>query len=279
MNFSDFLELFQHNFFTNALLGGLFASIACGIIGTYIVIKRLVFISGGITHASLGGLGIGFYFGLNPILSAMVFSILSAFGIEWLSSRQDVREDSAIAAFWSFGMAIGIICIYLKAGFAPNLSDYLFGNILTITLPDIYSFVALSFVLGAIFLLFRREILYTAFDRDFAKTRNLPVKFIEYAMMLFIAVTIVLTIRLVGVVLLMSLLTIPQMTANLYTANFSKMIGLSILFGLLGCTIGLCLSAFINVPSGAFIIFVLIAIYFICRFVNSIFLKNTVTAK
>ncbi len=113
-------DLFQYDFFTNALLGGLFASIACGIIGTYIVIKRLVFISGGITHASLGGLGIGFYFGINPILSALAFSILSAFGIEWLSSKQGVREDSAIAAFWSFGMAIGIICIYLKAGFAPK---------------------------------------------------------------------------------------------------------------------------------------------------------------
>lgn len=274
----DILELFQYDFFTNALLGGLFASIACGIIGTYVVIKRLVFISGGITHASLGGLGIGFYFGLNPIMSAMIFSILSAFGIEWLSSRQDVREDSAIAAFWSFGMAIGIICIYLKAGFAPNLSDYLFGNILTVTSMDIYWFVALSVVLSCIFFFFKREILYVAFDPDFAKTRNLPVKFIEYAMMFFIAVTIVLTIRLVGVVLLLSLLTIPQMTANLYTANFSKIIFLSILFGLLGCTIGLILSAYINVPSGAFIIFILIAIYFICRFANRLIRKSSISA-
>lgn len=279
MNFSDFLDLFHHDFFTNAILGGLFASISCGIIGTYIVIRRLVFISGGITHASLGGLGIGFYFGFNPILSAMIFSILSAFGIEWLSSRQDVREDSAIAAFWSFGMAIGIICIFLKAGFAPNISDYLFGNILTITSTDIIFFVALSCILSLIFFFFKREILYVAFDSDFAKTRNLPVKFIEYIMMFFVAVTIVLTIRLVGVVLLMSLLTIPQMTANLYTANFSKMILLSIIFGLVGCTIGLCLSAFINVPSGAFIIFILIAIYFICRIFNSLFLKRVITAK
>lgn len=275
----DFFELFRYDFFINALLGGLFASIACGIIGTYIVIKRLVFISGGITHASLGGLGIGFYFGFNPILSAMVFSILSAFGIEWLSGRKGVREDSAIAAFWSFGMAIGIICIYLKAGFAPNLSEYLFGNILTITTADIYAFAALSAVLAAIFFFFRREILYVAFDSDFAKTRNLPVKFIEYAMMFFIAVSIVLTIRLVGVVLLMSLLTMPQMTANLYTANFSKMIFLSIIFGLVGCISGLVLSAFINVPSGAFIIFILIAIYFICRLINAIFKIDTLTAK
>lgn len=274
----NFLDLFRYDFFINALLGGLFASIACGIIGTYIVIKRLVFISGGITHASLGGLGIGFYFGLNPILSAMVFSILSAFGIEWLSSRQDVRGDSAIAAFWSFGMAIGIICIYLKAGFAPNLSDYLFGNILIISRSDILSFVILSVVLSLVFFFFKREILYVAFDSDFAKTRNLPVKTIEYIMMFFIAVTIVLTIRLVGVVLLMSLLTMPQMTANLYTANFSKIILLSILFGLIGCISGLLLSAFINVPSGAFIIFILIAIFFICKLINYLFVKKTISA-
>lgn len=266
----DFIELFKYEFFINALMGGILASISCGIIGTYIVIKRLVFISGGITHASLGGLGIGFFFGWNPILSALIFSILSAFGIEWISTRQGVREDSAIAAFWSFGMAIGIICIYLKAGFAPNLSDFLFGNILTITIPDIIAFASLAAVLAIIFFFFRREILYVAFDKDFARTRNLPVKFIEYSMMLFIAVTIVLTIRLVGVVLLMSLLTIPQMTANLYTSNFPKMIFLSILIGLVGCVSGLILSAFINVPSGAFIIFVLIAIYFICRFINQI---------
>lgn len=276
MNILDFL---QYDFFTNALLGGFFASIACGMIGTYIVIKRLVFISGGITHASLGGLGIGFYFGINPIAAAMVFSVLSAFGIEWLSSKQGVREDSAIAAFWSFGMAVGIICIYLKAGFAPNLSDYLFGNILTITTSDIVSFVIISAILSLLFIFFKKEILYTAFDPDFARTRNLPVKLIEYMMMLFVAITIVLTIRLVGVMLLMSLLTIPQMTANLYTANFTKMILLSILFGLIACISGLVLSAYINVPSGAFIIFVLIAIYFLCKVLNSVFFKKAISAK
>ncbi|SHE52377.1 metal ABC transporter permease [Dysgonomonas macrotermitis] len=263
----NFFELFQYDFFSNALIGSIFASIVCGIIGTYIVVKRLVFISGGITHASLGGLGIGFYLGVNPFLAAMIFSIFSAFGIQWFTSRQGVREDSAIGAFWSFGMAIGIICIYLKAGFAPNLSDYLFGNILTITRTDIYMFVALSIILGLVFSFFHREILYTSFDPDFARTRHLPVKLIEYTMMFFIAVSIVLIIRLVGVVLLMSLLTIPQMTANLYTANYSKIIFLSILFGLIGCVVGLILSAYINVPSGAFIIFTLIAIFFICKIV------------
>lgn len=274
----EFFDLLSYDFFRNALLGSLLASIACGIIGTYIVVRRLVFISGGITHTSMGGLGIGFFFGWNPILSAMVFSILSAFGIEWLSSRPGVREDSAIGTFWSLGMAIGIIFIYLKPGFAPNLNDYLFGNILTITTSDIQYLAILSAILIIIFALFRREILYAAFDPDFAKTRNLPVNLIKYVMMMLIAITIVLSIRLVGIVLLMSILTVPQMTANLLTNNFVKIILLSILIGFLGCTIGLYLSALLDVPSGVFIIFSQIIIFLLARIVLMIIQKKKIIA-
>lgn len=274
----DFLDLLSYTFFQNALLGSLFASIACGIIGSYIVIRRLVFVSGGITHASLGGIGMGFYFGWNPIFSAMIFSILSAFGIEWLSSRQGVREDSAIGSFWSLGMAIGIIFIYLKPGFAPNLSDYLFGNILTITHNDIIYLAILSLLLILVFTLFGKQILFSAFDSDFAKTRNLPVNTIKYLMMMAIAITIVLSIRLVGIVLLMSILTVPQMTANLFTSNFSKMILLSILIGFLGCLVGLFLSAALDVPSGVFIIFTQIIVFLISRYTIQ-FLRKGKTQK
>lgn len=262
----QFFDLLSYDFFRNAMLGSLFASIACGIIGTYIVVRRLVFISGGITHASLGGIGMGFYFGFNPIIAALIFSVLSAFGIEWLSSRQDVREDSAIATLWSLGMAIGIIFIYLTPGFAPNLSDYLFGNILTITNSDILWLIILSVVLFLVFAFYGREILYAAFDADFARTRNLPVNFIKYGMMFFIACTIVLSIRLVGIVLLLSLLTVPQMTANLFTSNFNKMIALSVLIGFAGCIAGLFLSAILDVPSGVFIIFTQIIVFLIATY-------------
>lgn len=261
----NFIDLLSYPFFQNALIGSLLASIACGIVGTYVVVRRLVFISGGITHASLGGLGMGFYFGWNPILSAMIFSVLSAFGIEWLSTRQDVREDSAIGTFWSLGMAVGIIFIYLKPGFAPNLNDYLFGNILTITHGDIRWLSVLSIILIFVFYFFKREIIFTAFDPEFAKTKQLPVNLVKYVMMMFIAITIVLSIRLVGIVLLMSLLTVPQMTANLFTSNFVKMIYLSVLIGFAGCLIGLFLSATLDVPSGVFIIFSQIVIFLLCR--------------
>ena len=258
---SNLLELFQYTFFQHALLGSLFASIACGIIGTYIVTRRLVFISGGITHASFGGIGIGLYTGISPLLAAAVFSNLSAFGVEWLSKRSDMREDSAISVFWTFGMAIGIIFRFFAPGFTPDLSSFLFGNILTITQGDIWILAILSIVLIAFFTLFMRPIIAIAFDREFARSQQMPVALFEYILMMFIALTIVACLRMVGIVLAISLLTLPQMTANLFTYSFKRIIGLSILIGYIGCLGGLLLSYQLQVPSGAAIIFVSILIY------------------
>ena len=257
----DLFELFQYTFFQHALLGSLFASIACGIIGTYIMTRRLVFISGGITHASFGGIGIGLYAGIPPVVTAAVFSVLSAFGVQWLSKRNDMREDSAIAVFWTFGMAVGIIFSFLAPGFTPDLSSYLFGNILTITDGDIWLLAALSVALALFFGLFFRPILAIAFDREFARSQRMPVAFFEYLLMMFIALTIVACLRMVGIVLAISLLTLPQMTANLFTYNFKRIIWLSILVGYASCIGGLFLSYSLQVPSGASIIFVSILLY------------------
>ena len=259
------LELLGYSFFQNALLGSLLTAIACGIVGTYVVARRLVFISGGITHASFGGLGLGFYLGVNPVLTAMAFSVLAAFGVEWASRSQNIREDSAIAGVWSLGMALGVIFIFLTPGYAPNLSAYLFGNILTISSSDILWIACLTAVLVVLFSLFFKQIVYVAFDRDFARTQHLPVRWIEYAMMCFIALTIVLSIRLVGIMLLMSLLTLPQITVNLFTSDFRKIIWGSISIGFFGCLTGLMLSYYLNVPSGAFIILVLVFLFLISK--------------
>ncbi len=256
------IELLGYDFFQNALLGSLLTAIACGIVGTYVVARRLVFISGGITHASFGGLGLGFFLGTNPVLMALIFSVLSALGVEWVSKTQNVREDSAIAAVWSLGMALGVLFIFLTPGYSPNLSAYLFGNILTISTADIIWIAILAVVLLLLVSLFLREMIYVAFDNSFAKTQGLPVKFIEYMMMFFIAVTIVLSIRLVGIMLLMSLLTLPQMVANQFTSDFRKIMYSSIVIGFLACVIGLFLSYYINIPSGAFIILVLTVLFF-----------------
>jgi len=261
------MSVLQYTFFQNALLGSLFTCIACGIVGTYIVSRRLVFISGGITHASFGGLGLGFYLGINPIFSAMAFSVASAFGVEWLSKKQRIREDSAIASVWALGMALGVICIFLTPGYAPNISAYLFGNILTITQTDIWTIGIVAFLLILVFSFFLKQILYTAFDREFAHTKGIPVAWIEHLMMLAIAVTIVSSIRLIGIMMLLSLLTIPQMTANIFTSRFKNIIISSCIIGIIGCFCGLFLSYYLNVPSGAAIIFVQVILFLFCRFI------------
>lgn len=266
------LELLNYTFFQHALLGSLFASIACGIIGTYIVTRRLVFISGGITHASFGGIGIGLYTGISPLLTAAIFSVLSSFGVEWLSKRKDMREDSAIAVFWTFGMAIGIIFSFLSPGFAPDLSAFLFGNILTITLTDIWMLMGLSVLLIGFFTFFLNPIIYIAFDREYARSQRIPVTFFEYTLMMFIALTIVACLRMIGIVLVISLLTLPQMTANLFTHSFKKIIWLSIGIGYLDCLGGLLLSFHLQVPSGATIIFFSILVYTLCKMGKTLYL-------
>ena len=264
------MDLLQYIFFQLALIGSLLASIACGLVGTYIVTRRLVFISGGLTHASFGGIGLGLYLGVSPLLSASVFAVLSAFGVEWLSKRKDMREDSAIAVFWTLGMALGIIFTFLSPGFAPDLSAYLFGNILTITLGDITLLGVLAGVLLAFFGLYLHPILYVAFDREFARSQGIPVRIFEYVLMMFIALTIVACLRMVGIVLVISLLTIPQMTANLFTSRFRQIMIVSVILGYASCLGGLLLSFYLNVPSGASIIFISILIYVLCKLFKSL---------
>lgn len=268
------MNILEYSFFQNALLGSLLASVLCGFIGTYIVTRRLVFISGGITHASFGGIGLGVFLGINPILSAMVFSVLSAFGVQWMSRRGDVREDSAIAVFWTFGMSLGIICCFLSPGFMPDLPSFLFGSILTIGQADLWLLAALLVVVAIVFALLYRTILSVAFDVDFARSQRLPVAFIEYLMMALIALTIVSTLRMVGIVLSISLLTIPQMSANVLTHNFKRMIAWSIVIGWVDCLMGLGLSYALNVPSGASIIFVSILVYLVLKVGNVAFKKR-----
>ena len=266
----EILELLEYTFFQRALLGSLLASIACGLIGTYIVTRRLVFISGGLTHASFGGIGIGLYAGISPILTASLFSVLSAFGVEWLSKRQDMREDSAIAVFWTFGMAVGVIFSFLAPGFTPDLSAYLFGNILTITQSDLWFIGGVTTALVLFFTLSLRSIVAIAFDREFALSQRLTVRRIEYLLMMLIALTVVACLRMVGIVLVISLLTLPQMTANLFSHSFKRIIWLSILIGQISCLGGLLLSYHLNIPSGASIIFISILIYTLCKVAKSL---------
>ncbi|MDR2936035.1 MAG: metal ABC transporter permease, partial [Rikenellaceae bacterium] len=219
-----FREIFEYRFLSNAVIACLLAGVACGIVGTYIVSRRLVFLAGGITHASFGGIGIAYYLGMNPIFGALAFALLSATSMEAMSGRggSRIREDSAIGILWSLGMAVGILFVFLTPGYAPNLMSFLFGNILTITTTDLWTMAGLDIVLLLALAFFYRPILYIAFDREYAATQGAPVQVVGYGMMLLTATAIVLSIRLVGIVLLISLLTIPPVTVNSLTRSYGR---------------------------------------------------------
>jgi zinc transport system permease protein len=261
------IEVLQYDFISNAVIASLFTAISCGIAGTYIVSKRMVFISGGITHASFGGIGIAYFAGLNPVAGAAVFSVLSGVGIEYFT-KKGLRNDSVIAMLWSLGMAMGIIFIYITPGYAPNLMTYLFGSILTVNPGDLQSLGILSFVMILFFTLFYRPILYISFDEEFAKTQNINSGLINYGLMILISLTIVFNIKVAGIILLISLLSIPQNTANLFTHSFKKIIFYSIVIAFTGAIMGLIISWHLNIPSGATIIFSLTIIYLLARIVR-----------
>ncbi len=250
------------------MLTAFLAAVSCGLAGTYIVSRRMVFISGGLTHASFGGIGIGYFFGFNPILGAALFAVLSALGIEYASKRISVREDSAIAILWSFGMAVGIIFVFLTPGYAPNLMNYLFGSILTVSREDICFLLGLTIIMLVFFIFFFRLILFTAFDENFAITRRMPVQFINYSMMILIALTMVFNIRVAGIILVLSLLTIPQTIASIFTHDFFRMAVISMVAGWVGIFGGLMFSYSLDIPSGASIIFLLVILFFIARLIS-----------
>lgn len=270
-------SIFQYDFIIKGLLGALFASITAGLAGTYIVSKRMVFLSGGITHASFGGIGIGYFAGINPVIGAAIFSILSALGIEYLSVRQKIREDSAIGILWAFGMAIGIIFIYLTPGYTPNLMSYLFGSILTVTYADIIALGIMSVILILYFTIFFRTILYISFDEQFARTYSAYVNIFKYITTALIALTIVLNIRMAGVVLVISLLTIPPNIAMIFTKVYFRIVFWSIAAGFIGIAAGYAISYFAGIPVGATIIFTLVIIWIVAKIFSQV--VNMVKAK
>lgn len=255
------LELLQYSFFRHAVIGILIISIAAGIIGTYIVTRRLVSLSGGITHSCFGGLGFGYYIGFNPILMALIFAIASSLGIEWMSHKQRVREDSAIGLVWALGMAIGIMFIFLTPGYAPELNSFLFGNLLTITAADLWLSGIYTAVLILFFGLFNRKIIACAFDPDFAAVSGLPVRLINSIMTVMVAICIVLTIRMVGIMLLISMLTVPVLIAEIRSHSFNRIMVTAIVISSFSCFVGIFLGTIIDVPCSSIIVLLQVVVF------------------
>ena len=259
------LQLFDYPFFIYALVGVVLISISAAIIGTYIISRRLVAISGGVTHACFGGLGLGYFLGVSPVVMAAVFAVGSSLGVEWASGRFKIREDSAIAVIWALGMAIGVIFVFLTPGYVPELNSFLFGNILTISVADLWAFAIFTAVLCAFFAFAYRWIIACAFDRDFAQVIGLPARLINYVMTVFVAVCIVLTIRLVGVMLLMSMLSLPIMTAEVFFRKYSSVMAASVVVSVICSLAGLFIGAVADIPCSAFIVLINAAVFIIAK--------------
>jgi zinc transport system permease protein len=250
------LEALQYDFMKNALAAGVLAAVACGIVGVYVVVKRIVFISGGIAHASFGGVGLGFLLGINPVLGALFFTLASALGIGTLSRRTSLPEDTVIGIFWAVGMALGIIFIGLSPGYAVDLFSYLFGNILFVPTSDLVLMLVLDAVIALVVFLLYKEFMAVSFDEDFGIVVGVPVERLYLILLCLIALTVVVLIRVVGVILVIAMLTIPAAVAKQFTYNLKKMMFLSALLGIIFVLCGLWLSYELDLASGATIVIV-----------------------
>ena len=250
------LVALQYGFMRNAIAAIILASVACGVIGVYVVVRRIVFISGGIAHASFGGIGLGYFLGIDPLLTVIPFAIASALGMGFISRRTRTPLDTVIGMFWVLGMALGVLLISLAPGYAPDLFSYLFGNILTVPTSDLVIMGVLGVVIVTVVLLFYDKLLALSFDEEFARAAGMNTELLNLLLLCLVALAVVVLIRIVGIILVIVLLAGPAAVARQLTHSLAKMmviaVGLSIVFGV----VGLFLSFLLDIPSGATIVFV-----------------------
>lgn len=245
------LDFFSYAFVQNALFAALFSGIACGLIGSYVVVRRMVALSGGITHSSFGGIGIAYWAGLSPTAGALVFGVASAFAIEALGYSKRMRSDTAIGILWSAGMAIGILFIFLTPGYAPNLMGFLFGNLLLVERGYVVLLGVWAIILIVLFAKGHRLLGAVALDEGYAASQGIPVRAIHLVMIGVVAATIVWSIQATGIVLLVSMLTLPAAVANVWTNRFSQLLVLSAVVGAVGAVFGVVGSYLWDLPSSA----------------------------
>jgi zinc transport system permease protein len=257
------IEALQFPFMQKALMAGVLVSIACGIIGVLVVINRLVFLSGGIAHAAYGGIGLGYFCKFNPLLGAIIFSVAAALGMGAVHHKSQQRADTIIGVMWAIGMALGIIFVDLTEGYKADLMSYLFGSILIIGLNDLFIILALDITIVALVILFYKELLAISFDETFATVENVPVNAIYLVLLCMVALTVVMMMRVVGLIMVIALLTIPAAISGQFVKDMKKMMLLASILGIIFTTAGLWLSYFLNLTSGATIIIIAGFAYFL----------------
>ncbi len=248
---TEFIQaLGQHAFLQTALLAGLLASIGCGVIGTFVVVKRIAFMAGGIAHSVLGGMGAALYFGFDPLIGALIAAVLSAVLIGMIRLAWNAQEDTLIGALWAIGMAIGILFIAKTPGYSTDLMSFLFGNILLVPRREIWFMVGLDLALIVTVALFYRQLLAVTFDEEFARLRGVPVAFFYLLLLCLVAVTVVLLIQVVGLILVIALLTLPAAIAGHYVHSLGSMMLIATLLGGVFTSAGLALSYGPDLPAG-----------------------------
>jgi len=277
------LEALQFSFMRNALAAGVLVSIACGIVGTFVVTKRIVFISGGIAHAAYGGIGLGYYIkysmlpflfagsaaasdhrpGSWPLLGAVLFSLMAAVIMGLIQRRTRQRADTVIGVLWAIGMASGIIFVDLSQGYKVDLMSYLFGSILAVQRVELLIILVLDVVIVTLVALFYKELLAISFDETFASVQNVPVEAIYIGLLCVIALTTVMMMRVVGLIMVIAMLTMPAAIAGRFVRDMKQMMVGAILLGLVFTVLGLWISYHWNLTSGASIILVAATAYLI----------------
>lgn len=263
-------DVFQFEFMRNALIAGVLVSISCGIIGSLIVVNRIVFISGGIAHAAYGGIGLAFFIGFSPYLGAALFALVVSMIMGIISSKMKYRADTIVGVLWAVGMAIGIIFVDMTPGYTIDLMSFLFGSILAVPRSDILFMVPLDIFILLTILIFYKEFIAISYDDEFAFIVGIPVKLFYLVLMGMTALSVVMIIRVVGLILVIALLTIPPYIAEKYTRSLGKMMIVSCLLSVIFTLIGLWLSYKYDLTSGATIILVAGAAFFFSQILDMI---------
>jgi zinc transport system permease protein len=269
------VEVLELEFIQNAFLAVLLASVACGVVGTLVVVNRIVFISGGIAHSAYGGIGLAFFLGISPLLGAMGFTVAAALLMGIITLAQKHRADTFIGVIWALGMALGVVLIDLTPGYNVDLMSYLFGSILAVPRGDLFLMAVLDLVLALFALLFYQQLLALSFDDQLAQTRGVPVRTLYLALNVLIALTVVLLIRVAGLILIIALLTIPPYIAEAWCRSLkSVMLLAGVLCAVFSLT-GLWLSFQLDLTSGPSIILVAGSGFFITLALKGLWLKES----
>ncbi|MEE8416521.1 MAG: metal ABC transporter permease [Desulfobacterales bacterium] len=268
------IDVLEFEFMRNALLAGLLVSVICGIIGTLVVVNRLVFLSGGIAHAAFGGIGLSFFLGLPVMAVTLCFSFVVALILAGVTLKAKHRSDTIVGVLWAVGMALGVIFLDLTPGYNVDLMSYLFGSILMVTHFDLLVMLVVAIMVLLITGYYYQDFLAMSYDEEFARLRNVPVKPLYFLLVCMIALSVVVIIRVVGLILIIALLTIPPYIAEKYATSLRTMMFFSTLLSCLFASSGLLLSYFLNVTSGAAIIMVAAAGFFISLLLDRLFTRR-----